>query len=358
VVPRDVDIAVVGAGIAGVATAWALSGARESVALLEQFDLGHARGSSHGTSRIWRLNYPDERFVRLAQDAADGWRELEAACGDQLVDHVGAIDIGPNAVRVERALAACGVACERLSRPEVESRWPLRLEDDETALFQRDGGVIHADRAHRALLALAVDGGVDVRARAPVRALTAGPSGVRVTLDDEELTAHSVVVTAGAWARELLSPLGIELQVEATRETVAYLELGADVPPVIDYGRAPEPSGEIVSRHGQASYALPARAIGLKAGIHHSGPVVDPDDGGEVDERIAAWVSRWAASRYDGIGDLVRTETCLYTNTPDEDFVLRRRDRVVIGSACSGHGFKFAPVVGRALAALAREVVD
>jgi sarcosine oxidase len=358
VVPRDVDIAVVGAGIAGVATAWALSGGRESVALLEQFDLAHARGSSHGTSRIFRLNYPDERFVRLAQDAAAGWRELEAACGDQLVDHVGAIDIGPTAAAVERALAACGVACERLSRPEVESRWPLRLEDDETALFQPDGGVIHADRAHRALLALAVDGRVDVRARTPVHALIAEASGVQIMLDDDVLAARAVVVTAGAWARDLLSPLRIELQVEATRETVAYLELDADVPPVIDYGRAPEPSGEIVSRQGQAPYALPAPAIGLKAGIHRSGPVVDPDDDGEVDERVAAWVSRWVASRYDGGGDLVGTETCLYTSTPDEDFVLRRYDRVVVGSACSGHGFKFAPVVGRRLAALAREVVD
>jgi sarcosine oxidase len=358
VVPPDVDIAVVGAGIAGAATAWALSGGRESVALLERFDLGHARGSSHGTSRIFRLNYPDERFVRLAQGAAAGWRELEAAYGEQLVDHIGAIDIGPAAVAVERALAACSVPCQRLSRPEVESRWPLRLEDDETALFQPDGGVIHADRAHRALLALAVEGGVDVRARAPVRALAAEASGVRVTLEDTEMTARAVVVTAGAWARAVLSPLGIELQVEATRETVAYLGLDAALPPLIDYGRAPEPGGEMISRQGQAPYALPAPAIGLKAGIHRSGPVVDPDDSGEVDARVVAWISRWAAWRYESVGDLLGTETCLYTNTPDEDFVLERHDRVVVGSACSGHGFKFAPVVGRRLAALAREVVD
>ncbi len=86
--------------------------------------------------------------------------------------------------------------------------------------------------------------------------------------------------------------------------------------------------------------------------------MVDPDDAPKSDDHVAAWVASWAASRYEGLGEARRAETCLYTNTADEGFVLERHGRVVVGSACSGHGFKFAPVVGRTLAALAREAAD
>lgn len=357
---HDADIVVVGAGIAGAATARALAGQAGSVVLLEQFDVGHQRGSSHGTSRIFRLNYPDERFVRLAETADAAWGELERERAVRLIERVGSLDLGPVAAVTRRTLATCGVRHETLSAAEVASRWPLRLDADETAVFQPDGGILHADRAHRALLDAAIEGNVDIRPGTRVRALAAEPGGVRVTLDDEELTAGAVVVTAGAWAAALLRPLGIDLPVVATCETVVYLDLPtADtMPPVIDYGRLPEAQEGIVSRAGQASYGLAAPSLGLKAGIHHSGPEVDADEEGAPDQRVVAWASGWAGSRYEDVGEVLVTETCLYTNTPDEDFVVERHGRVVVGSACSGHGFKFAPVVGRTLAALAREAAD
>jgi sarcosine oxidase len=359
-VSHDVDIAVVGAGIAGVATARALAEGTESVVLLEQFDVGHTRGSSHGTSRIFRLNYPDERFVRLAVAADAAWSEIEAEREERLIDRVGALDVGPTTDAIEQALGACGVRHEWLGPEDVRSRWPLRLEDGETALFQPDGGVIHAERAHRALFEAGVAGGVEVRPGTPVRALASEPGGVRLTLDDSELTADAVVVAAGAWTRALLTPLGIELPVVATRETVVYLDCPAAdaLPSVIDYERLPGPGDGAVSRAGQVSYALAAPSKGLKAGIHHAGPAVDPDDPDRPDERLASWVSGWAASRYTEVGDVLGTETCMYTSTADQDFVLERHGRVIVGSACSGHGFKFAPVVGRKLAALAREAAD
>ena len=128
--------------------------------------------------------------------------------------------------------------------------------------------------------------------------------------------------------------------------------------PVIDYGRLPSPGEGGISRVGQAAYALAAPGAGLKAGLHHSGPVTAPDDDPEPDERLAAWAAGWAASRFPDAGAVLGAETCLYTNTADEEFVLERHGRVVVGSACSGHGFKFAPMVGRTLAALAREAAD
>ena len=354
---RDADIVVVGAGISGVATARALADSLRSVVLLEQFELGHARGSSHGTSRIHRLNYGDQRFVRLAQAAGDAWRALEEERGERLLRRVGVLDLGPAAPATARALAACGVPYETLSAKEVASRWPLRLETGETAVFQRDGGFLYADRAHAALLAAAVEGGVHVRERSPVVALELGRGAVHVSLGDEEIVAGAVVVTAGAWAPRLLATVGIDLAVVPTRETVAYLDLpGAEtLPPVIDYGGVPAAGEGGIARPGTSTYSLAAPGRGLKVGLHHAGPVTAPDAAGLVDEGVAAWVADWAASRYTDVGATQGAETCIYTNTADESFVLERHGRVVVGSACSGHGFKFGPVVGRTLAALAQE---
>ena len=355
--PHDVDIAVVGGGIVGAATARALGTHAGDHVLLEQFELGHARGSSHGTSRIFRLNYPDERFVRLAQAADTAWRELEDEHGVRVIDRIGALDLGPVATETGRALAACGVQHRTMSATEVMARWPLRLDADESAVFQADGGLTHAAAAHTALVDSAREAGIEVRDRTPVRSLVLGRRSVKLELDRGTLSARAVVVAAGAWASALLSPVGIDLPVVPTRETVVYLDAGeaGAVPPVIDYARLPAQGEGGISRVGQAAYALGAPGIGLKAGLHHSGQVSEPDVDGEPDQAIVEWVSRWARSRYKGVGEMIRAETCLYTNSADETFVLERHGRIVVGSACSGHGFKFAPVVGRTLAALARE---
>lgn len=351
------DIVVVGAGVAGAATAHALAGHAGSVLLLEQHEVGHARGSSHGTSRIFRLNYPDERWVTLARAADAAWRELESERGERIVERVGSLDLGPAAAATGRALAACGVRHEILTAAEAAERWPLRLEPGETAVFQPDGGVTYADRALAALLASARDRGVELRERSPVRALSVEPRSVRVTLEGGEIAARAVVVTAGAWARDLLTPVGVQLPVVPTRETVVYVDLprAGSLPPVIDYGSLPAAGEGGIARVGQAAYALAAPGRGLKAGLHHSGPVSPPDDDLGPDGPLASWISAWARSRFEDAGDLLAAETCLYTSTADEEFVLERHGRIVVGSACSGHGFKFAPVVGRTLAAMARD---
>ena len=358
--PRDADIVVVGAGIVGAAAARALGGTSAEVVLLERFELGHDRGSSHGTSRIFRLNYPDERYVRMAKAARDAWTELERERGQRLLVRSGSLDLGPVAAETARALAACGVRYETLGADEVASRWPVRLTPDETDVFQADGGIVLADRAHAALVASAAEAGVEIRENTPVRSLALDRRGVRVVLDSGELRAGAVVVTAGAWASPLLADVGVELPVVPTRETVVYLALNEAeaIPSVIDYARLPTSGGNGVRRTGQAAYALAAPGGGLKAGLHHSGPVADPDGESEPDAAVATWVAAWAASRYEGLGEQARRETCLYTSTADESFVLERRGPVVVGSACSGHGFKFAPVVGRTLAALAREAAS
>jgi sarcosine oxidase len=352
---RDADIVVVGAGITGVATARALAQAGRGVILVEQFGLGHDRGSSHGASRIFRLSYRNPHHVRLAQGALHSWRELEAECGEQLIVQTGGLDFGPASAENARALASCGVRHEFLTGAQVTERWPIAAKAAEQVLYQPDGGTTLADRAYRALLAAAVAAGAVVLEHRRVIGLELGHGSIRIRTDGVEIVARACVVAAGAWARSLLSGIEIELPVVPTRETVAYFRLPDPLalPPIID-DAVPDAEEHGLLRPGLINYALAAPGIGLKAGLHHAGPPADPDEPGMPDPAIVRWVSTWAARRYPQIDpEPIATETCLYTNTADESFLLERHGRIVVASACSGHGFKFAPVFGRTLAALA-----
>jgi len=354
---RDADIVVVGAGISGASTARALAQAGRGVLLVEQFSPGHDRGSSHGTSRIFRLSYPDQHFVRLAQGALQSWRELEAEYGEQLVVPTGALDFGPVALENARALAACGVRHELLTETQVEERWPITAEPGEPILFHPDAGVILSDRAWRVVVDGAVDAGAVLLHALRVTGIAEERGAIRLTTSGEDIVARACVVAAGAWARGLLDGVGVELPVIPTRETVTYFRLpdALALPPVID-DAVPDPEEHGLRRPGLINYALAAPGRGLKAGLHHAGPPTDPDEPGEPDEAVVRWVSTWASRRYPGLDpEPIAAETCIYTNTADESFVFERHGRVVVASACSGHGFKFAPFFGRTIAGLARD---
>jgi sarcosine oxidase len=355
---HDVEVVVVGAGIAGAATACALAADGRRVLLLEQFELGHARGSSHGASRIFRLAYADPELVSLARDALAGWRELEAECGEALLVQTGSLDLGAVALEHTAGLEAAGMPCARLTGREVGDRWPIAAAADEPAVFQPDGGIVRADRAHAAFVEAARAAAVEVREHARVASLAPAAGGVRLDLGGESILAGAAVVTAGAWAAGLLAPLGIDLEAAPTRETVAYFQLhdAEELPSVID-GAAPV-KGVGAGRRDRVSYGLAAPGVGLKAGLHHAGPEIDPDEAGGPDESVVRWATEWVGRRFpEADPSPLAIETCLYTNRPEERFLLERRDRVVVGSACSGHGFKFAPVVGRTLAGLAGDAL-
>ncbi len=341
----------------GVSAARALAQAGRRVILLEQFALGHARGSSHGASRIFRFSYPDPHYVRLAQGARQAWSELEAECGEELIVQTGDLTFGALAGESARALAACGVRHELLNGAEASARWPIAADPEEQVLFQPDGGTTRSDRAHTALLASAVAAGAVVLEQQHVTGLELGNGSLRVTTGSDTYAAHACVVAAGAWSRPLLAAVDIELPVIPTRETITYFRIPdpLELPPVID-DAVPDAEEHGLRRPGLINYALAAPGIGLKAGLHHAGPVTDPDQSGTPDPAIVRWVSTWAAARYPELdAEPMGTETCIYTSTADESFVLERHGRVVVASACSGHGFKFAPAFGRTIAALARD---
>lgn len=339
-----VDVAVVGAGIAGSAAARTLARAGREVVLLEQFGFGHTRGSSHGASRIFRFSYPEPVYVAMAMEALGLWRQLEDDTGRQLVVTTGGFDAGSVLSDQAAALEACGAKFEWLSGAEVTERFPsLSFPADDTLLFQPDAGIVRAEDALAAFISDAEGSGASVRWNTRVEGLRAEGDGVEVDTTDGIVRAGVAVVTAGPWAPGLLAGAGIDLPAVPTRETVAYFDLAEnhEVPSLVDWS-------------DPIFFALWNPGRGLKAGLHHGGPVADPDSEGEPSAATVATLREAVTRRYPTAApepDLA--ETCFYTNTDDERFILERRGPIVVGSACSGHGFKFAPLVGRRLAELA-----
>jgi sarcosine oxidase len=315
----------VGAGIMGVAAAWALRERGADVALYEQFEPEHTRGSSHGRTRIFRLAYPEPEWVALAEEALPAWRELGRAAGVEVLALHGLVEICADVDVTSRDVLEARGIDHLLLGPEEARAHGVAVPEDWAALWQPEAGVVLADVARRAFLDVS---GVQVERR-------------RVdALDD--LDAEVVVVTAGAWVTKLVP----DVPVTVTRETIAYFEY------------AGPPAASVVELHPttrhHAMYALHDPLRGIKAGAHKVGHVADPDVEEPPNEQIVAAIAAWVRERLPDVAPIPSAaETCLYTSTADESFVLERRGRLVVGSACSGHGFKFAPAVGRRLAALA-----
>lgn len=333
----------------GLAAGEALGRAGRSVVVLEQFRFGHDHGSSHGNARVFKLSYPDPQFVRLAQTALRRWRELEDESGDEILTTTGTIDVGGISGRQE-ALEQCEADFAFLHAAEIEQRFGLKIDEHTEGLFQPDGGVLHADRAQNALSRSAQQNGVELAYETPVRHLAIERDSIRVQTSACDLHVRAVVVTAGAWVKTVLAPLHLRPNVVSVRETVAYFR-----PRVAGHG---PPLSEWRPEKKQVIYGLVARDGLLKVGVSGSGSPADPDEDAEIDDDVVRSAAAWAARRYDLLDDTpVRAETCLYTNTSDEQFIIERHGRLVIGSACSGHGFKFAPAVGDRLAELALDAM-
>ena len=320
---------MIGAGVMGLATGWALRRRGHEPVVYEQFAVGNPQGSSHGRSRIFRLAYAEPEYVRLAQEAFGLWRELEAETGETVLELNGLVEVVRTLEEsTAQTLEACGVAWERLDREEAERRYPIHVPEESFVVVQPEAGISRADVALRAL---AQD--LDLREHTRVR--------------PDDVDADAVVVTAGSWVNELLDE---PLDVRVTRETVCYFRPdtgGRPVPSVVSF----KPDD-----HTHDMYSLADPKYGLKVGAHHAGPEADPNVPGEPEAELIERITTWARATYLlADPDPVAADTCMYTSTPDQTFILERRGRVVVGSPCSGHGFKFAPAIGERLAALAVE---
>jgi sarcosine oxidase len=342
---QRVDAIVVGGGIMGTAAAWQLARRGWAVVLLEQFEPEHTRGSSHGGSRIFRLAYPDPFWIDLARTARDSWRELERDSGAAILVETGSADHGESGgvEAIRSALDAASVPYEMLEPAAAAERWP-GMQFDGPVLHQADGGRLEAAVALRTFVAQAERRGARMHWNAPARALEVGTDRVRVVTDAETYDAPVVVVAAGSWVGELLGPHMTLPRLGVTQESAFHFA-----------PREPVPWPSFIHHGAFFRYGLETPGEGVKVAEHHTGPTVTAAERDFVIDvaargRVVRFVERWLPGLAP---DPVSEVTCLYTNTVNEDFVLDRVGPIVVASACSGHGFKFAPLIGIMVADLA-----
>jgi glycine/D-amino acid oxidase-like deaminating enzyme len=357
----ELPVVVVGAGLSGAASAWALARRGVPVIVVEQFTAGHRLGSSHGSARIVRRGYRDALYVSLTGRAFELWRELETASGTTLLRMLGGLDFGErrDVPAVAELLAAAGVPHEVLPAREAERRWPGMVFSTEV-VFHPQAGTVDADAAVRALLAEAARHGAQLRYETPAVSVTGVDTasgcgsgvGAGVVLGDgTRLAARCVVLAAGGWLGPLVGDTVQLPPLRVTQQQVFHFpRRDTDLPPwpsVIH-----EPLGHPVYHLAGGRDGGPSddRKIGEHDGGHET---TAAGRDGVVDAasraRVVEYVRRWLP----GLDPTPRAEaSCLYTETPSEDFLLDRVGDLVLCSPCSGHGAKFAPLVGEYVADL------
>jgi sarcosine oxidase len=361
---RDWDVVVVGLGALGSATAyWASRRPGTRVLGLERYEIGHLNGASEDVSRIIRRSYHRRDYVRLTARAYESWAEVGRESGLQVVFRTGGLDVGPRVTapgvatdigEYARAMTAEGVPFETLDGPEIVRRWPAwRLDDGHVGLFQADAGLADPSAGNVAHRRLAAAQGAVLREHAPVARIEGGDGETTVVLEDgEAITAGKVVVAADAWTNDLLGPLGAHLPLTVTQEQVSWFTPTGD-PRLFDKDRFPiwiwmdEPSFYGFPTHGH-----PGPKVGQDVGGRPVTPATrtferDDEALGRVTTFLEAHLPAMAVAPF-------RFRSCLYTLTPDRDFVLdavpaRPDILVALGSA---HGYKFASVIGRIMAEL------
>ncbi len=360
----EAENVVLGAGAAGSMAAFELARRGEQVMLVEQFGPGHDRGSSHGAARITRHSYSDPLYARLMPMAFRAWREFEALCGRTVYVRTGGVTIcsagSDHVALVARHLDALGVPNLRASGAEWNRIQPaFGLPADAHTVFEPDAGMLLAAQAlERATTTARVLLGDRMRVleHTRVRSIDLDGNAPVLVCDGLAIRANRLIVAAGAWVDRLLP--GLAGRREVTRQQVLYFrpadltpyELG-QFPVFISMGLGPD----------AAFYGMPAcLGMGVKV-ARHAGPEVDPDlSDRAIDPAYIDGVREFLRVAIPGLAQAAvdRTETCLYTVDPREHFLLDLlpgHGRVVVASACSGHGFKFSCLVGRVAVALALE---
>jgi sarcosine oxidase len=364
----DANVAVVGLGGIGSATALFATRRGQRVLGLERFELGgHDRGASHDHSRIIRRSYHTEHYVRLTAGAYSAWEEVEALGGEQCVWVTGGLDLFPPGAAIDvttytSSMEAASVPFDMIDGATVRRRWPaIVVNDDVVGLVQADTGLVSPDRAVALLQRLASGFGADLRGGSVVRELRSGDDYVELVVERTApvgsnstvvVRAGTVVVAADAWTNELLRGLEADLPLTVLQEQVTYYDVADPAP--FAMGRLPvwiwmdEPSFYGFPLFGRPGVKIAQDCGGLEVTVETRG--FDPD------AAVLARTDRFARRFFGGrLGAASHTTTCLYTLTPDRDFVLDRvpgHPRVLVAQGAA-HGFKFVAWFGRTLAALA-----
>ncbi len=355
------DFEYIGLGLGGLGSGacyWLSRTAGKEVLGLEQFELGHLRGESQDHSRIIRLSYHTPGYVRLAKRAYESWAMVEADAKEPCILKTGGLDLAPGDSRIPldpymESMKAEGVEFEHLGAREIMRRWPqFQLSEDCHGLYQPESGIAMAARANRIHQRLAREQGATLQDRCPVSSIRSVGGEVEVVAGGKAYRCRRLVVAAGPWSNQVLGHLGLELPLEVTQEQVTYY----DSPWLKEFepGRFPvwiwmdDPC-----YYGFPVFGEPATKLAQDAG---GKPVTAETRSFEPDRENFARVEGWARRFLPkALGPVRYTKTCLYTLTPDRDFVIDTVPEhpgvtIAIGA---GHAFKFASVIGRILSELA-----
>ena len=356
---QEFDCIVIGVGGMGSSTLYNLAKRGRRVLGLEQFDIPHAEGSSHGVNRIIRLAYYEHpSYVPLLRRAYELWSEIESVTGEQLLYKTGSIDTAPSGHEVfEGSLESCllhDIPHRVLNHAQINEQFPgYQLPPGHMGLLQEDGGFVLSERSIVAYANAAMSAGAEIHAREIVLGWEPDQGGVRVFTDRGEYTAERLVITAGAWTSGMI-PILEDLAVPE-RQVLAWLQpLDGSL-----YTPAVFPVFNAYFDEGRY-YGFPVFGIpGFKVGrYHHLEEVIDPDSEIKTVTGEDEAVLRSAVERYfpKANGTTMTLKTCMFTNTPDEHFIvdlLPGNTQVAVAAGFSGHGFKFASVIGEILAELA-----
>jgi sarcosine oxidase len=355
----DFDYIVLGLGGFGSAAAyWLARRAGTAVLGLEQFELGHMRGESQDHSRIIRLSYHTPGYVELAKHAFRAWAEVERDAGEHLVLKTGGLDFGPRDSAISLStysdsMDAAGVTYEHLDAHEIMRRWPQIIVGDEIhGLFQSESGIAMAARGNAAHLRMAREHGATLLDNMAVTSILPDRGEIAVRAGGTTYRGRRLVITAGPWSNLALAPFGVQLPLRVTKEQVTYFAT-----PHADLF-SPDRFPIWIWMDDPCFYGFPTFGeAGPKAGQDAGGQEVaadtrtfEPDEAAL--ERVTTFLGRHIPK---ALGPIIYTKTCLYTLTPDRDFVIdavpaHPEAMIAIGG---GHGFKFASLVGRILSELA-----
>ncbi|WP_407710417.1 FAD-dependent oxidoreductase [Arthrobacter nitrophenolicus] len=358
----SIEYAVVGAGLSGAATAWHLAARGHGVALLERTTPANDAGSSHGSARIFRYAYPEEFYTGLVQEAKAGWDELARLSGKQLITPTGAVDYGAirQPERLAAVLASRGIDHELLTPAEAGRRWP-QIAFDTPVLWHPDAGVIDAHESVAAMVDQAVTNGAALHTNWAVASITGAAGAYLLTSEDgRTLRAANVIVAAGGWLPKLLGSLALPSSFQAGMPPIEVRQEQAYHFPYVDGTDTSTWPTFIHKREGWQAYGLPggrdAGFRGQKVAEYNGGKILPSaaDQDGRISPDNRRRVIDYVAQYLPGLAPEPYAETtCLFTNTPTEDFILDRADGITILSPCSGHGAKFAPLIGQLAADLA-----
>lgn len=354
-------IAVVGLGGTGSAALRFLARSGHNAVGYEQFHIGHVHGSSHGESRIIRYTYPDVLFTQMMSDAYQLWFELEKEAEEELFVRCGGLYFGDqndqDVLATEQSMIESNLPYERLTPEQVKEKYPaFHLYPNEMAIFQKDSGFLRATRCVQANLRLAKQYGAIVHENTKVQEVFTkdNKTFVRSSLGEEEF--DRVIVTAGPWMSTLFKSLNLPLV--TTRQQVVYLNINDHEEYFQANGTFPVWIDATDNLYG---FPNDGQITGIKLAFHHHGPVISDLDAerAPVDENYIKDIVSYAKKRFPNLGENVTySQTCVYTNTPNHDFIIDRvpdQSNVFLVSGCSGHGFKFTVLLGKIISMLATD---